>query len=470
MPKRTTSAYREIIEDYKVRILQAREIDEPPEKEIINFRRDISEENKRTVYKVPLEYLRYRLNNSRLNAEVLTYQKSNEVLSETNDNHQKMVGEWLAKSDPDNMDRLINDMRLNGQTDVAICTCDGFLINGNRRRKALDKLFAETHQQKYNIMRVVVLPSGIEEDYGPGENPKKIEIQQIEYACQVQASGRSKYSGINTALLYKKNIDMDYSLEAQLRNDPQYHHLSERAFNKKVNDITNEHLLPLQEVDVYLAYFKRDEQYTSVSQGGDKGEGRWQAFIDWSNFNRIHLQDNNKLMQLGLTKKDIVNIRKIAFKIIRQRELGQAGKVHMFIRSLKNILPITYIKRELLKLDDNLVPPNLPVEEQIDSDGNPLNIEELDKRWRGKYGEQIINIAKKCKSALDHDDETNKPVTLLEAALAKLKHEKMHTEVLIAENDRCMALCDLIEGEASKLHTGFDSNRMKIQRLLKKKN
>jgi len=46
----------------------------------------------------------------------------------------------------------------------------------------------------------------------------------------------------------------------------------------------------------------------------------------------------------------------------------------------------------------------------------------------------------------------------------------MHTEVLIAENDRCMALCDLIEGEASKLHTGFDSNRMKIQRLLKKKN
>ena len=470
MPQRTTSAYREIIEDYKQRILQAREIDEPPEKEIINFRRDISEENKRTVYKVPLEYLRYRLNNSRLNAEVLTYQKSNEVLSETNEDHQEMVGEWLANADSDNMDRLVNDMRLNGQTDVAICTCDGFLINGNRRRKALDKLFAETHQQKYNIMRVVVLPSGIEEEYGPGENPKKIEIQQIEYACQVQATGRSQYSGINTALLYKKNIDMDYSLEAQLRHDPQYNHLVTRAFNKIVNDITNEHLLPLKEVDAYLAYFKRNEQYTSVSQGGNTDEGRWQAFKDWSSFNRIWLQDNNKLLQLGLTRKDNPNIRKIVFKIIRQRELGQAGKVHMFIRSLKNILPKTYIKRDLLKLNDTLVPPNLPAEEQIDNDGNPLNIEALDKRWRGKYGEHIVNIAKKCKSALDHDDETNKPVTLLAAALAKLEHEKMHTEVETQENKNCLELCEKISGKAIELKDGFDHNRMRLQQLSRMKN
>jgi len=137
---------------------------------------------------------------------------------------------------------------------------------------------------------------------------------------------------------------------------------------------------------------------------------------------------------------------------------------------LKNILPKTYIKRDLLKLNDDLVPPNLPASEQIDSEGNPLNIEELDKRWRGKYGEHIVNIAKKCKSALDHDDETNKPVTLLAAALAKLEHEKMHTEVETQENKNCLELCEKISGKAIELKDGFDHNRMRLQQLSRMKN
>ncbi len=470
MPQRTTSAHREIIPDFKERILQAAVLIEPEGSQLINFRDDISSDNKRSNWKVSLEYLLYRFDNSRLNAEVKSYIKGGERLDEENDDHQEMVGEWLEESDDINMTKLVNDIRQNGQTDVAICTCDGFLINGNRRRKALEILYNSTSEEKYNFMKVVVLPSGDNDAFGPGEQPSLIEIQQIEYSCQVQATGKSEYSGINTALLYKKNIDMEYSLEAQLRNDPQYHHLDTRAFNKTLKDKTNDYLLPLKEVDTYLTYFKRDEQYTSVSQGGDKDEGRWQAFIDWSNFYRIHLKDDTKLLQLGLTKKDIPNIRKIAFKIIRQKELGQAGKVHVFIRSLKKMLPKNYIKRDLLKLNDDLVPPNLPASEQIDSEGNPLNIEELDKRWRGKYGEHIVNIAKKCKSALDHDDETNKPVTLLAAALAKLEHEKMHTEVETQENKNCLELCEKISGKAIELKDGFDHNRMRLQQLSRMKN
>ena len=90
------------------------------------------------------------------------------------------------------------------------------------------------------------------------------------------------------------------------------------------------------------------------------------------------------------------------------------------------------------------------------------------KKIQNKIKKQ--NIAKKCKSALDHDDETNKPVTLLAAALAKLEHEKMHTEVETQENKNCLELCEKISGKAIELKDGFDHNRMRLQQLSRMKN
>jgi len=318
-------------------------------------------------------------------------------------------------------------------------------------------------------MRVVVLPSGKNDKFGFGAKPNLIEIQEIEYACQVQATGKSEYSGINKALLYRNNINMGFSLDAQLKRDPQFSNLTDRQRTREANKINKEHIFPLDEVDQYLKYFNREGQYTSVSQDGNRA-GRWQAFIDWSNFFHIYLKDDNKLHGLNLSKTDIPKIRRIAFKLIRQRELGDVvGKVHTYMRSLRKMVKENHIKKELYKLDDNkLVPIILPSNEQVDSDGQPLSIEELDKKWRGKYGHHIRNIATKCKRDLDFGDEANKPLDLLNIALAKLNHDQMHTEVSTRENNKCMELCGDISKRASELFKEFDRNRMRKKKLVEK--
>ena len=95
MPQREISSNRRVIDNYYQEVLNDSVIEEPKNKETIPFRSDRSNNKQRSVWHVPVNILRFRLDNSRLNAEVKTYEKSGIVLDDENDEHQKMVGEWL---------------------------------------------------------------------------------------------------------------------------------------------------------------------------------------------------------------------------------------------------------------------------------------------------------------------------------------------------------------------------------------
>jgi len=469
MPKITARQTRRIIEDFKNDIKTYSVPEEPRRKEVIDYKDDITRNNKRDVFLVPLDYLRFRYDNSRLNAEAETYQKLNRLLDENNADDQALIGEWLRESDLDAMDRLMNDMRINGQRDVAIVSCDGFLINGNRRKKALKLLSVENPgDQRFSNMRVVILPSNDSEDFGPGGAPTYEDIQRIEYAYQVQESGRSEYTGINRALQYRKNEMLGFTLEGQLRKDPQYSNLSDAKFNAAVRKIRKDYLEPLKECDNYLKYFDRTGIYTNISKTGDASQGRWQAFIDWSKTLTNHLSKESKMLGLGINRGDVGKIKEIAYKIIRQRELKESGKVHQFMRDIPKFLQRKEIKNEIFKITEKKVPRRLSEEKRVDEDGNPYDVRTLDNIWSGEYGCEIINITKKCRQWLDFGITIEKPKQLLEESLQKLNHEKMDPEsVSLDDNDDCMRLCQEIGDRAHKLHTKFDRNRMRKKQLEK---
>lgn len=472
MPNITASQTRRIIEDFKNDILTVKELDEPPRREVIDYKDDLTRDNKRDVHLVPLEYLRYRYDNSRLNAETETFQQLNRRLNENDADDQKLIGDWLVESDTDAMERLMNDMRINRQREVAIITCDGFLINGNRRKKAFELLSNENDaDQRFRRMKVVILPSSNPVEFGEGGAPTYEDIQRIEYAYQVQESGRSEYTGINRALQYRKNINLGFSLETQLRKDPQYSNLTNsRKFTAVVNKIKKEYLNPLDEVDKYLEYFDRAGLYTNISKTGDASQGRWQAFIDWSNTFNTHLSSESSLLEMGLNRGGVGNIKEIAYKIIRQRELKEAGKVHQFMRDIPKFLKRNEIKSELNKITEDRVPRRLPTEKRVDEEGKSHDIRTLDNIWSGEYGNQIINITKKCRQWLDFGVTIERPKQLLEEALKKLNHEAMDPEsVATKDNDECLRLCDEINDRVSELHTDFDHNRMKREQLSNKK-
>ena len=97
------------------------------------------------------------------------------------------------------------------------------------------------------MMRVVVLPEGATE----------LEIQKIENRYQLQGEGKSEYQGLNRAIKIKRNIENKFSLEAQLRDDPNYHDLPLKDFEKIVKRFEKDYLKPLDCVDKYLETFGR---------------------------------------------------------------------------------------------------------------------------------------------------------------------------------------------------------------------
>lgn len=60
----------------------------------------------------------------------------------------------LDKNDPEKNVELERSISHEGQREPAIITCEGFLINGNRRKMTLKKI-------KLKFMKVVILPGKI---------------------------------------------------------------------------------------------------------------------------------------------------------------------------------------------------------------------------------------------------------------------------------------------------------------------
>ena len=130
---------REIVDDFAKAIRERKTPDAKPALTVINFR-----DEKRSGFEresqVRIDLLRYRKDNGRIASDVLNYEKLNSPLDEKDQQAQDILRGFLFKKDPEKTHNLIKSIQHAGQNEPAIITCDGFLINGNRRKMALEEL------------------------------------------------------------------------------------------------------------------------------------------------------------------------------------------------------------------------------------------------------------------------------------------------------------------------------------------
>lgn len=460
MTRLKTDKVRDIIDDFAAEIDSKKRKTAKPTKHVIDFRNERADNFERDVWVVPVEILRFRKDNGRIASDVLSYEKNYNLLSETEQEDQKLLGKFLYEKDPQKTEQLKNSMFHGGQRDPAIITCDGFLINGNRRKLAFEKL-QEDHpgDERFKAMKVVILP-GKKDD---GGSPTLKEIEQIENRYQLQSDGKAEYYNFDRALSIRRKIELGVSLEEQLRDDPNFVNLSPREFNKEMKKIDNEFLGPLECVDKYLEYLRRDGLYDTVSKGRDDPEGRWQAFIDYHNNVYKKLKDKKKLIEMGIKEDEIGKIEDVAFKIIRKRDIPRSGKVHMIMRQLPKLLDNTEAKKEILKISE--IDFTLPQKDRYDKDGKELDSRTLDKFWGEKYKTEITRQIKRSQEILDHAYQVETPLTLLEAALKKLKHEKMNLKIIQdSDTNEAWGLIRGIRDRIKELERDF----YRLQKNLKK--
>lgn len=460
---------RPVNKTLKMKLDQLRESATPPTEDVIDFQNNLSKGKPSKIYELPVKELKFRKANGRIKADVDSYEKLNGELDEIREETQEILRSFLIKNDPDKKEVLKQQIKHKGQLQPAIVTCDGFLINGNRRKMILEELYEESHKNsQFEKMRVIILP----------ENVSQFDIKRIENRYQLQDDGKSEYHGLNRALTIRENMRDNYSLLEQIMDDPQYSDKTPKELKSVEKKFEKEFLLPLECVDRYLKTFNREGLYNTISESAGDKEGRWQAFKDYSNFYSTTLIVPAARQQLGVTENEIGHIENAIFKIIRKRKLDSReiekvlGKVHSFVRpgNLKKYLSKPEAKKHLLSIAKE-VPEDIKESEKVDKDGNTYNDRVIDEKWGsdGVVKKGVLGNLMLAYKVVHNQTERMKPLELLEDSLKKLTHDNLKIEELGIENyKRALELCKYISGRADELYELIDKERGKLASLGKK--
>lgn len=195
------------------------------------------------IYQLGLGDLAFNKANGRITAEVL--EKEAELgrdLDSSNLEDQKIIREMLLTIRPDENAKILEDLIKNGQVRPGIITCDGIVINGNRRKALLEKL----NDKKYKYLDVQVLPSDI----------TKAELWLIEAGIQMSAPQQLDYSPINHLLKLREGTNSGLKPEDMAAS---MYGVTEEKINGD--------LRRLDSIDEYLGDFlKKPKRYYLVRQ------------------------------------------------------------------------------------------------------------------------------------------------------------------------------------------------------------
>ena len=435
----TQDKHREIIADFADEIRKRRMQASPVESTRIYFREGAGGSGEFPVYTVPLELLRFRKENGRISSSVKTHERLVGPLDSADSIAQDKLRQFLREKDPEKTDELKRLLLATGQREPGIITADGFLINGNRRKVALDEL-------SLTRMKVVILP-GQNDEGGP---PTLKEIEQIENRYQLQAEGKAEYYAFDAALSIRDKETSGYSLDEQMRDDPLYKRMGEADFKKAVKKRRKEMLDPLDRIDDYLDTVRRPGEYSAVSKGLGDPEGRWQAFHDLSQSFVSKAKAARGLRTMGIDEDEAGQILQASYSVIRMRDVPTFGKLHTIMRDLHKYCK--HGKQHLLKIATD-VKHQLPNGEEIDAGGTPLPKDTVESKWKAKYKEEITRNLAKAREATESGGEKSAPLRLLEEALQKLNHGSMIVDnIEVGKRTEALRIAGEIKKRISELN------------------
>ena len=345
----------------------------------------------------------------------------------------------------------MKSLKSTGQTQPAIITADGFLINGNRRRWALGKLFEKyKDRDNFKYINVVILPGTNETDA-----PTHIDIAILENRLQMRKDGWSEYTVMNKVLSLKSYCDDDIELDELLRDDPNFTELSQKDFKKEVEKWRSENFGTLDLIDKYLEINGMKGDYKRI-------EHRWESFKELNQKVISNFSKKNFLSNLGYNMEEQGSIKLACFNIIKLRDPKIANfKRHTdMIREIKSWMAAS--KKDFLKLAD--------IEDVGD---NYENLEDKDRAWQHKRSGEVVNIIKSLKRLDEKKDLQEGPIERLKEALNKLEHKHLDEQQIYrmiddGDLDEALKLCNSIQTASRELYSLFNDAKKKHPSKLKK--
>ena len=155
------------------------------------------------IYRLPLDYLFYNVENGRFAKEYLNKKKElqRELNSEIPED-AKEIEKMLRDQNPSKTTWLKDNIQTMGQQEAGIITHDGFVINGNRRLSVL-KLLAPDGNPDHQYINVARLPDHVDE----------ADIYKIELGKQMARDQKLDYGPINELLKIEHGIKSKLTAE-----------------------------------------------------------------------------------------------------------------------------------------------------------------------------------------------------------------------------------------------------------------
>ncbi len=209
--------------------------------------------------------------------------------------------------------------------------------------------------------------------------------------------------------------------------------------------------------------------YGAISAGVSDKEGRWQAFLDYSNQYVTKLANPEWLIESGVDEDEIGAIESAAFKIIRLRSLKGLPKVHQIMRQLPKMCALRESRKHILSIA-NQVDYSLPAAEQFDEAGEALSSSDVDRKWAARNQQMLIMLTKKALDHIENTREKETPVMLLEAAYRKLTHDDFDiANIPIGQYDEANRITRQILKRAHEIEQTLYEKEKKHRQFVKKK-
>lgn len=363
------------------------------------------------VYRIPIEHLIYNKKNGRIATYVSQFiDEGNEFPMGDNEAFNKIIEDYIEKSNPDALKKTKANIKIMSQTEPAVVLANGVVLDGNRRFTSLRQLSREGAGAEFSYLEAVILENG---------NYTEKDIKRLELNLQHAVESKVDYNPIDRLV----DIYRDLIEEGGAFSPEEYARETQMTLNKVEEEIAIANLMV-----EYLDYVKQPLKfYIARDQKIDGPIREIYKILKSKNIDLDRIEDIKEFLFLNI--------------------LSLGGDISRRIREIRSVIEDGKLSTELFNELD---------ESQILEDANDYFEDEKTKELVSST--KVLNLDKGIKTAITQVTENyveskklsnaqNQPVEMLKKA-----------QNIIKEIDK-----DAVERMNSELQATFISIVEKIQ-------
>lgn len=358
-------------------------------------------------YEIPMDLIIYNVENGRIASLVKSYEREHSSLNPEKDEDSKQIALFLYDSNDIANKKTKRNIVSNGQLETGIITCDGVLVDGNRRvslmRQILsDSSFSTSERARCEKFRAIVLP----------EDADKKEILRLETTFQMGADEKVGYNAIEKYLHAQDLADQGFSTSD----------ISEFMNLDGATEVTK--LLEIKQlIDEYLEYFGLDGLYTRLPKGFEDDLQKLNTAI-----RKIKNGSINWIPTTRLTEVEN-DLKCISFDYIRLNAKSPDGFEFRSFASTSNanFLVNEDIWNQFVKSWQDATngitetPIEVVLSEATTTNESSRLLEARDNEWRTNVKDNLMEAFNDAQTTLNNKKEKEKPGVLFKRALNALQ-------------------------------------------------